>query len=157
VDIELFAESNPCDTAFITIVTPKTYTLTITSTSGGTTDPAPDKHSYEEGTVVSVTAIPESGHVLNYWELDDFIVGFNTSTSVIMDKDHTLRAVFKEALAPVGGHAIPIDKLDVLALRTGLTPEAGLASISLLLAATAVTIILIRRRNKTLRWDVKDP
>jgi len=151
-NIELFAESNPCDTAFITIVTPKTYTLTITSTSGGTTDPAPDKHSYEEGTVVSVTAIPESGHVLNYWELDDFIVGFNTSTSVIMDKDHTLRAVFKEALAPVGGHAMPIDKLDVLALRTGLTPEVDLASISLLLAAMAVTIILIRRRNKTLRW-----
>jgi hypothetical protein len=56
------------------------------------------------------------------------------------------------AKTPVGGHAAPIDKSYVLVPKTGLTPEMGLVSISIFLAATAVTIILIRYRNKKLRW-----
>jgi len=45
---------------------------------------------------------------------------------------------------PVGGHAVPIN-IDVKASNS-LVPQIGLASV--LLAAMAVTIILIRRRNK---------
>jgi hypothetical protein len=51
---------------------------------------------------------------------------------------------------PVGGHASPIDKSHFLATKIGLALGMGLASV--LLAAMAVTIILIRRRNKTLKW-----
>ena len=141
------------ETKMIT-VTPRTFTLTITSTSGGTTDPVPGNYSYEEGTIVSVTAIPESDYVLDHWELDGVNVGFDTSTSVTINKDHTLHAVFEEAPSPappVGGHAIPIDNSHFLAPKIDLIPGIGLASV--LLAAMAVTIILIRRRNKTLRRE----
>ena len=141
-------------------VTPRTYMLTVTSTSGGTTNPVPGKYLYEEGTVVSVTAIPESDYVLDHWELDGVNVGPGACTfcaptcefSVTMNKNHTLHAVFKEALGPtppVGGRAIPIDKRHFLAPKIDLIPRTGLAFV--LLAAMAVTIILIRRRNKILR------
>jgi len=135
-------------------VKPRTYVLIITSTAGGTTDPIPGSHSYNEGTVVAVTALPEGNYVFDHWNLDDVNVGFPNPISVTMDKDHTLHAVFKEAPSPpVGGHAAPIDKSHVLDLTIGLTPEIGLVSISVLLAAMAVTIILIRRRNKTLNRE----
>jgi len=141
------------ETKMITVM-PDKYMLTITSTVGGTTDPVPGSYSYDEGTIVSVAAIPESGYILDHWELDCFNMGSDTLASVTMNKDHTLYAIFREALAPpVGGHAAPIDKFHVLDLKIGLTPEVGLVSISILLAVMAVTIILIRRRNKTLQRE----
>jgi len=134
-------------------VTSRTYMLIITATVGGTTVPIPGSYSYDEGTIVSVTATPEANHVFDHWKLDGDNVGSVIPISVTMDRDYTLHAVFKEAPSPpVGGHASPIDKSRVLDLKTGLTPEIGLVSISILLAAMAVTIILIRRRNKILRW-----
>ena len=48
---------------------------------------------------------------------------------------------------PVGGYAAPIDKSHLLAPTIGLAPRIGLALT--LLAAMVVTVILIRRRNKT--------
>lgn len=71
-----------------------TYTLTITSTAGGTTDPPPGSHSYTQGTVVSVTAIPNAGFQLYYWELDGVNVGAQNPITVTMNTDHTLNAVF---------------------------------------------------------------
>jgi len=151
-DIELLDESNPGDTAFIMIITiiPQTYTLTTTSTSGGTTDPVPGNYSYNEGTVVSVTALPDSSYILDHWELDGVDVGSANPISVTMDSDHTLHTVFEET-QPVGGRAMPIDKPHLLVLEIGLTPIIGLASV--LLAAVAATVILIRRKKKTLKRE----
>ena len=151
VDLELFAESDAGDTAFITIIPLRTYTLTITSTSGGTTYPVLGNYSYEEGTVVPVTAIPRLDHVLDHWELDGVNVGYATSTSVTMNKDHTLHAVFEEVPAPVGGHAIPIDKSHFLVPKINLVPRIGHAFV--LVAAMAIAIILIRGKNKKLRQE----
>ena len=154
VDIELFDESNPGDIAFISIITPPTYTLTITSTSGGTTDPPPGAHSYEEGTVVNVTANPETSYVLDHWVLDGEDAGSDSLISVTMDKDHTLHAVFREASSPpppVGGHAMPIDKPPLLVPKIALAPRIGIVSV--LLVAMAATIILIRRRNNSSRRE----
>lgn len=134
----------------IVTVTPRTYTLTITYTSGGTTNPVPGSYIYNEGTVVPVTAISDSSYVFDHWKLDGVNVGSANPIDVTMDSDHTLYAIFEEAPPPpppVGGHAIPIDKPHLLAPKIGLTPRICIASI--LLAAMAVTIILIRRRNKT--------
>jgi len=61
-----------------------------------------------------------------------------------------LHAVFEEVRPPpVGGHALPIDKRHFLTLKIDLIPGIGLAFV--LLAAMAVTIILIRCRNKSSR------
>ena len=70
------------------------YSLTITSTAGGTTSPASGTYSYAADSTAQVTAIPEAGYSLDYWELDGANVGSANPYAVYMDKDHTLKAVF---------------------------------------------------------------
>jgi len=127
-----------------------TYTLRITTTTGGTTSPPPGNHVYFPGTSVPVTAIPQKCYQFDHWELDGENVGSANPYTVTMNANHTLHAVFKEA-PPVGGYAQPIDKSHFLAPKIDLTPGIGLAFV--LLAAMAATIILIRRRNKRLKWE----
>jgi hypothetical protein len=76
------------------------YTLYISTTTGGTTDPAPGFHAYVEGTSVAVTAIPSSGYNFDHWELDGVNVGATNPISVTMDRDHTLNAVFVATAPP---------------------------------------------------------
>ena len=70
------------------------YTLAITSTVGGTTNPAPGTHTYLEGKNVLVQAIPNIGYELDHWELDEVNVGSANPYSVLMDTNHTLHALF---------------------------------------------------------------
>jgi len=76
------------------------YTLTITSTAGGTTDPAPGSYQFVEGTVVNVTAIPKESFTLVNWELDGVNQGAPNPINVTMDANHTLLAVFEETPLP---------------------------------------------------------
>jgi len=69
------------------------YTLTISATAGGTTDPAPGSYVYDEGTEVTVTAIPDEFYEFDHWELDGAVRSENP-IDVLMDADHTLHAVF---------------------------------------------------------------
>jgi len=132
------------------------YNLTITSTTGGSTNPSPGPHSYEEGTVVSVEASPSTGHVFDLWVLDGSNVSSDNLIFVTMDKDHTLHAIFAEAPSlPVGGHAMPIDNSHLLAPKTGLVPGIGLAFVPPV--AMAATIILIRCRYKRSSRNSKAP
>jgi len=73
---------------------PPTYSLTITVTVGGITNPSPGVYAYTAGSNVFVTAIPDIGYMLDHWELDGNNIGAINPTSVTMDADHTLQAVF---------------------------------------------------------------
>jgi parallel beta-helix repeat protein len=73
---------------------PPTYALTITATVGGTTSPTPGIYTYAPGSMVQVTAIPYSNYKFDYWELDGVNVGSANPYTVLMDKNHTLKAVF---------------------------------------------------------------
>ncbi len=84
------ALSNEAD---VTVVLP-THTLTIIATAGGTTDPIPGTYTYTEGANVQVTAIPDTNYKLVYWELDGAYNGTNNPTTVLIDKNHTLKAYF---------------------------------------------------------------
>jgi parallel beta-helix repeat protein len=79
---------------------PQTYSLTITTTTGGTTNPAPGTYTHAAGSSVQVTAIPSTGYVLDHWELDSVNVGSANPYSVLMDNNHTLHAVFKDTTPP---------------------------------------------------------
>jgi len=72
------------------------YTLTIDSTTGGTTDPAPGSYQFVEGTVVNVTAIPEENFTFVHWELDGANQGAPNPINVTMNANHTLLAVFSK-------------------------------------------------------------
>jgi hypothetical protein len=76
------------------------YTLTITTTEGGTTDPEPGTYNYTAGATVQVTATSNANYVFDHWELDNIDVGSANSYTVTMDKNHTLKAIF--SLSPAG-------------------------------------------------------
>jgi parallel beta-helix repeat protein len=78
----------------ITILQTSITTLEITATSGGTTDPEPGIYNYMIGSSAQVTAIPETNYRLAYWELDGMNVGSANPIEVLMDRNHTLNAVF---------------------------------------------------------------
>ncbi|MEM3726079.1 MAG: PKD domain-containing protein, partial [Candidatus Bathyarchaeia archaeon] len=69
-------------------------TLKIETTAGGTTNPAPGTYTHPNGTSVQVTAIANANYVFDHWELDAVNVGSANPYIVLMDKDHTLKAVF---------------------------------------------------------------
>lgn len=75
----------------------KRFDLSISATQGGTTSPPPGIYLYEAGTVVSVTAIPSANYTFSHWVLDGANAGSSPSISVLMDRSHSLVAVFREA------------------------------------------------------------
>jgi len=92
---------------------PPTYGLTITTTVGGTTDPAPGTYSYAANSTVQVTAIPEFAIpevnlLFEYWELDSVNVGSANPYTVLMDKNHTLKAVFSLVPSPLSVSISPL-------------------------------------------------
>lgn len=76
------------------------YELTITATEGGTTDPAPGTYTYVIGTTVQVEAIPYVNYRFDHWTLDGEVKTENPIT-IIMDANHTLRAIFADSHEPV--------------------------------------------------------
>jgi parallel beta-helix repeat protein len=85
-----------------------TYSLTTTSTVGGTTGPAPGTYSYTANSTVQATAIPAANYLFEYWELDGVNVGSANPYSVYMDKDHTLKAVFSPIPPPLSVSISPL-------------------------------------------------
>jgi hypothetical protein len=85
--------------------TPSTinYTLIITTTTGGTTNPPPGNYAYNAGSIIQITAIPNTDYTLDYWKLDGINIGTINPISLTMDGNHTLQAVFR-----VGFHNIVI-------------------------------------------------
>jgi parallel beta-helix repeat protein len=78
----------------------ETYKLTITTTtSGGTTNPSPGTHTYANGTISEVTAVPNTGFSFGYWLFDGEKRTENPIT-VIMDSNHTLAAYFVDDIPP---------------------------------------------------------
>jgi len=75
------------------------YKLRITTTIGGTTNPAPGEYTYVEGTSVNVTAVPNAGFSFAYWLLDSEMRTENPIT-ITMDSNHTLEAYFVDDIKP---------------------------------------------------------
>ena len=95
--ISVTMNANHTLTAYFTAITPQ-YTLTIGTTTGGTTNPTPGSYTYIQGTSVTVTALPSTGYQFDHWVLD----GANYTTNpitVTMNQNHTLTAYFT-ALPP---------------------------------------------------------
>ncbi len=76
-----------------------TYDLTLNAEAGGTTDPAPGVHTYNENAEVTVEAIPNLGYEFLEWT-GDFPVGEQNqmSITITMDADKTLTAHFYEVI-----------------------------------------------------------
>jgi parallel beta-helix repeat protein len=87
---------------------PPAYSLTITATVGGTTDPAAGTYGYTANSTVQVTATPNANYLFDHWELDGVNVGSANPYSVTMDKNHTLKAVFSPIPPPLSVSISPL-------------------------------------------------
>lgn len=88
--------SSVTSTLFVsaTSVQPQTtYILLIESAGNGTVSPPPGNHSYNSGTLVSLTATPMSGYKFSKWNIDG-IEDLNNPTNVTMNQNHAATAYF---------------------------------------------------------------
>jgi hypothetical protein len=69
-----------------------TLTATASPSDGGTIARSPDKTEYEPGTVVILTANPESGYQFSRWEGD--ATGSENPVQMTLDRGKTAKAVF---------------------------------------------------------------
>ena len=74
------------------------YTLTILAGAGGTTNPAPGTYTYDEGTVVSVTATASAGYRFGNWSGD--ASGTANPISIAMNSNKTVTAGFIRIIYP---------------------------------------------------------
>jgi hypothetical protein len=111
------------------------YYLTILPSAGGTTSPAPGTYPYGYGTMVSVSALPNGGYMLDHWVLDSVNVGTANPYVVTMNQNHTLQALFK-TIPPVGG----------ISLKPTALPS--IAYYSMILAVLGVAVSVIRRKKR---------
>ncbi|MGD8903017.1 MAG: choice-of-anchor Q domain-containing protein, partial [Anaerolineae bacterium] len=77
----------------------QTLTMAVTPAGGGTTTPSVGVYTYDQNSVVSITAMPAEGYEFNYWSPadppGDPIANFTqASTTVTMDADYTVTAHF---------------------------------------------------------------
>jgi len=74
------------------------YTLTIAASAGGTTSPAPGIYTYDQGTSVSVQAIPGTAYQFDGWSGD--ASGTASPVSVVMIGNKSILASFSKAVKP---------------------------------------------------------
>jgi len=74
------------------------YTLTITASQGGSTNPTPGTYTYWAGTEVTITAIPQEGYVFDHWELNNENIGSQNPLSITMHANYNLYAAFIPSL-----------------------------------------------------------
>ena len=73
------------------------HTLTIQLSGNGSTSPAVGIHDYHEGTVVSITATPESGWQFDSWT-GDVSNPVSATTTVTVDSDKAVTASFSRIM-----------------------------------------------------------
>jgi len=70
------------------------YTLTIAATTGGATSPSLGNYTHSKGQNIPIQATPESGYILNHWELDSVNIGASNPINVTMNSNHHVLALF---------------------------------------------------------------
>ncbi|MFC1938005.1 InlB B-repeat-containing protein, partial [Chloroflexota bacterium] len=84
-----------------------TLTMQVSPAGGGTTSPSVGSHTYDAGTVVSLSATPNAGYAFSHWSGD--ASSTLPSTSVTMDSDKVVTANFVRQytltmqVSPAGG------------------------------------------------------
>jgi hypothetical protein len=91
------------------------FTIDVYPAVGGTTNPAIGSYYHSQGTVVNISASPNSGYEFDYWT-GDVASPYSQSTTVTIDSDKSVIAHFKQttkytltmAKSPIeGGSIIP--------------------------------------------------
>jgi uncharacterized repeat protein (TIGR02543 family) len=82
-------------TAIFSLIPIVQRTLTINATNGTVaTNPTPTNGTYDDGTVVGLTATPAAGYQFDGWSGD--ATGTTSSVNITMDTDKTVTAIFSQ-------------------------------------------------------------
>ena len=76
------------------------YTLKIETGPGGSTNPPIGTYSADEGATIQVTANPNAFYMFDRWLLDGADAGSANPYTVLIDGNHTLKALFKPLPPP---------------------------------------------------------
>lgn len=111
------------------VVPPSTCTLTIGTIGDGTTDPAPNVWEYSDGSQVTISAIPASGWVFDYWSGD--ASGTDNPITITMDSNKSVAAHFMLSTSPNGTELliIRLDNVDLPLLSEGTVVTISCGSI----------------------------
>jgi len=90
-------------TAHFTENGPEYYTLTVNTQGSGTVSLSPSGGTYESGTVVTLTAIPDSGWSFSEWSGDKS--GSTNPTTITMSRDKSVTAHFNDNTDPIEADA----------------------------------------------------
>jgi len=80
-----------------------TYTLTISSTAGGSVTPAVGTHTYDAGTSVNLTATPDSGYRFVNWTGAPIDGVEDATPTITMNGNYTITANFADITTLIGG------------------------------------------------------
>ena len=92
------------------------YSLSISSTTGGTTFPGAGNYTYIPGAAVNVTAIPEGGYKFRAWQDNSTGLPAADRVELLMSADQNLVAVFSPVL-----HDVAVENLSL----EGSLPTSG--------------------------------
>jgi uncharacterized repeat protein (TIGR02543 family)/uncharacterized delta-60 repeat protein len=86
------------------------YTLTISTTDRGTTDPAPGSYIYYKRSEVKIKAIPDAGYSFLHWT-GDVPSGHENDNpiTITMDSDKSIKANFQHTLTIIAGTGGTVD------------------------------------------------
>ncbi|MFN8516972.1 MAG: S-layer homology domain-containing protein [Chloroflexia bacterium] len=76
---------------------PVSRQLTTGSTGGGSGTVSPPSATFQDGVVVSVSAVPATGSLFTGWTVDGAAAGWANPLTVTMDQNHTVQATFVTA------------------------------------------------------------
>ncbi len=114
-------DKNKNITATFVDTTTKTFTLTTTvnPANSGTITPSPAKPAsgkYDSATVVKLTAVPEAGWAFDGWDGD--ASGTKDTVSVVMNKDKSVTAKFKQSPTGIARGAAAATKIYKMSVAT---------------------------------------
>jgi len=92
IDLSYENQNNPGSFVSISEQELCEYTLTINIEGNGAVTKDPDQDTYEYGTEVELTAIPDTGWSFSHWSGD--LLGNNNPETITMDEDKTVTAHF---------------------------------------------------------------
>jgi regulation of enolase protein 1 (concanavalin A-like superfamily) len=128
-------------------------TLTVNVEGMGQVTKDPDKESYEGGEAVTLTAVPEAGHLFKEWSGD--LSGTLNPATITMNGDVTITAIFEEAdvISPVS------DDFNRCELYTDLwtfVNPSGVGSVSVEPAESDMLITVPAAPTMTMWMDARD-
>ena len=130
----------------VTAVFAEKYQLTVSTSGTGTVTVNPDEDYYESGTAVSLVAVPGDGWEFVEWEGGGVANATAASTSITMNADQAVTAVF-------GKRSTPVCNGTALTQSVSWKGPKGPGADTLVLAAVGGILALAGRRAKR-REDV---